>query len=204
VHSRWFAGAARFSLVTVKTELANRIWTDDELLALPEAKFWQLIDGELIKMSPAGAEHGEICSRLLITVGLFVRRRKLGRVYDSSTGFRLDPENCFSGDVSFVKTDRVASVLPNPEKFVQGAPDFAIEVLSPTDTIRSIERKIELFFKFGTPLMWFVLPRKRLVRLYTGAKDYTTFDLSGTLSAEPVLAGLSIPIREVFEDPAFD
>lgn len=188
----------------MKTELANRIWTDDELLALPEEKFWQLIDGNLIKMSPAGAEHGEICSRLLITVGLFVRRRKLGRVYDSSTGFRLDAENCFSADVSVVKTDRVASVLPNPEKYVQGAPDFAIEVISPRNTIKEIERKIELFFKFGTTVIWFVMPRKRIARLYIGATEYTTLDLEGTLSAAPVLPGLTIPVREVFEDPAFD
>src|SRR5687768_13188473 len=118
-------------------------------------------------MSPAGAQHGEICSRLLITVGMYVRQRRAGRIYDSSTGFRLDPDNCFSADVSFVKSARIATVLPNPEKFVQGAPDFAIEVLSPTDTISSIERKIALFFQFGTLLMWFVLPRKRVVRVYT-------------------------------------
>lgn len=171
---------------------------------MPEAKFWQLIDGKLIKMSPAGAQHREICSRLLITVGLHVRRRKAGRVYDSSTGFRLDSANCFSADVSFVRSDRIDAVLPDPEKFVQGAPDFAIEVLSPTDTIRSIERKIALFFDFGTALMWFVLPRKRMVRLYTSGAEYTTLDLSGTLSADPVLSGLSVPVREVFEDPTFD
>jgi len=188
----------------VKTEFASRVWTDDELLAMPEAKFWQLIDGELIKMSPAGAEHGEICARLLSATYVFVSRRRLGKVYDSSTGFRLDLANCFSADVSFVKADRVASVLPNPEKYVQGAPDFAIEVLSPRNTIREIERKIELFFNFGTTLMWFVLPRKRVVRLYTGAADYTTLDLSGSLSAAPVLPGLVVPVREVFEDPAFD
>lgn len=188
----------------MRTELASRIWTDDELLAMPEAKFWQLIDGELIKMSPAGAQHGEICTRLLSATYVFVSRRRLGRVYDSSTGFRLDPANCFSADVSFVRSDRVASVLPDPEKFVQGAPDFSIEVLSPTDTVRSIERKIELFFTFGTTLMWFVLPRKRVVRVYTSATEYTTIDLSGILSAEPVLPGLSIPVREVFDDPIFE
>jgi Uma2 family endonuclease len=189
----------------VKTEFAiQRTWTDDELLALPEAKFWQLIDGELIKMSPAGAEHGEICTRLLSATYVFVSRRRLGRVYDSSTGFRLDPDNCFSADISFVSAGRVASVLPNPEKFVQGAPDFAIEVLSPTDTIRAVERKIELFFRFGTGLMWFVLPRRRVVRLYTSGTDFTTLDVTGTLRAEPVLPGLSIPVREVFEDPVFE
>ena len=189
----------------MKTELATqRTWTDDELLALPEATFWQLIDGELIKMSPAGAEHGEICSRLLITVGMHVRQSRAGRIYVSSTGFRLDPDNCFSADVSFVKSARIATVLPNPEKFVQGAPDFAVEVLSPTDTIRSIERKIALFFQFGTLLMWFVLPRRRVARVYTSGAEYAILDISGTLSADPVLPGLVIPVREVFEDPVFE
>jgi Uma2 family endonuclease len=189
----------------VKTEFATqRTWTDDELLALPEGKFWQLVDGELIKMSPAGAEHGEICSRLLVTVGRHVRRRKAGRVYGSSTGFRLDADNCFPADVSLVKSTRIVSALPNPEKFVQGAPDLAIEVLSPTETIDWIERKIGLFFQFGTALIWFVLPRSRCVRVYTAAADCVTLQFSGTLSAEPVLPGLTIPVREVFEDPVFE
>ena len=189
----------------MKTEVAtHRTWTDDELLALPDEKFWQLIDGELIKMSPAGAEHGEICSRLLITVGMHIRRPRLGRLYDSSTGFRLDPVNCFSPDISYVSAGRVAAVLPDPEKYVQGPPDFAIEVQPPTRTVRSTERKIELFFRFGTKLMWYVIPRQRIARVYTSRTEYTTLAISGTLHGESVLPGLSIPIREVFEDPAFN
>lgn len=189
----------------MKTEVAtHRIWTDDELLALPDEKFWQLIDGELIKMSPAGAAHGEICSRLLSAVYVFVSRRRLGRVYDSSTGFRLDPDNCFSADISFVSGDRFPSVLPHPEKFVKGPLDFAIEVQSPTRTVRSSEREIEQFFRFGTRLIWYVVPRKRVVRVYTGGREYATLDTSGTLLAEPALPGLSIPVREVFEDPVFE
>ena len=52
--------------------------------------------------------------------------------------------------------------------------------------------------------MWFVLPRKRVVRVYTSGTEYTTLDISGTLSAGPVLPGLIIPVREVFEDPVFE
>jgi len=184
--------------------LGQRIWTDDELLGMEDAKFWQLVDGELYKMSPAGAEHGEICSRLLITIGLHVRRKKLGRIYDSSTGFRMSRENCFSADVSFVAKARVAIVLPDPEKFVQGSPDFVIEVLSPRSTLKELERKIELFFSFGARAAWLVLPRKRTVRVYTDGRDYQTLDISGVPSIEECLPGLAIPVREVFEDPAFE
>jgi Uma2 family endonuclease len=184
--------------------LGQRIWTDDELLEMEEAKCWQLVDGELYKMSPAGAEHGEICSRLLITVGMHVRSRKLGRIYDSSTGFRMSAENCFSADVSFVSKARIQQVLPDPEKFVQGAPDFVIEVLSPRSTLRQLERKIELFFQFGTRGAWLVLPRKRVVRVYTAGREFEMLDSSGVLDPGPSLPGLKIPVREVFEDPAFD
>jgi Uma2 family endonuclease len=184
--------------------LEHRIWTDDELLEMPEAKFWQLVDGELLEISPAGAEHGEICSRLLITVGMHVRQRKLGRIYDSSTGFRMSPENRFSADVSFVSKARIEKLLPDPEKFVQGAPDFVIEVLSPESTLRQLERKIELFFQFGTRSAWIVLPRKRLVRVYSSGREYQTLGVPGVLDAGRSLPGLSIPVAEVFQDPAFD
>jgi Uma2 family endonuclease len=184
--------------------LGQRIWTDDELLGMEDAKFWQLVDGELYKMSPAGAEHGEICTRLLSRVYVFASSKRLGRVYDSSTGFRMSPENCFSADVSFVARARVASVLPDPEKFVQGAPDFVVEVLSPRSTLKELERKIELFFGFGTHSAWLVLPRKRTVRVYSDGREYQTLDTTGILAAEECLPGLKIPVREVFEDPVFE
>jgi Uma2 family endonuclease len=182
----------------------QHLWTDDELLDLPENKFWKLVDGELIKMSPAGAEHGEICSRLLVTVGMHVRTRRLGKVYDSSTGFRLNERNCFAADVAFVRKERLAALLPDPRKFVQGAPDFAIEVLSPSNTFREITRKIQLLLEHGTELIWFVLPRHRQVRVYPGSLEYVALGEEGVLDAQKVLPGLTIPVREVFADPIFE
>jgi Uma2 family endonuclease len=184
--------------------IRNRVWTDDELLSLPDEKFWRLLDGELVKMSPAGAEHGEICSRLLITVGMHVRRKRLGRVYDSSTGFRLNQDNCFATDVAVVLKERVAALLPDPTKYVQGAPDFAIEVLSPRNTLKELERKFELLLEHGLKLGWLVLPRKRAVRIYDGSMDYPTVGEESVLDAGKVLPGLAIPVREVFADPVFD
>lgn len=182
----------------------NRLWTDDELLALPDEKMWQLLDGELKKMSPAGAEHGEICSRLLALTYNHVRAHRLGKVYDSSTGFRLNEGNCFAADVCFVRKDRLTALLPDPIKFLQGAPDFALEVRSPRNTLKEIERKIELFLEYGCQLFWFVLPRRRSVRVYAGSLEYQEIGEEGVLEGGSVLPGLTIPVREVFIDPVFE
>ena len=184
--------------------IKQRLWSDDELLALPDEKFWRLLDGDLTKMTPAGAEHGEICSRLIITVGMHVRRLRSGRIYEASTGFRLNELNCFAADIAFVRNERLATLLPQPEKFLQGAPDFAIEVKSPRNTFKEIERKIELFLEHGCEVAWFVLPRKRSVRVYAGSLNYTEVSDDAVLDAGPVIPGLTIPVREVFMDPIFE
>ena len=64
-------------------------WTDEELESLPKNGYkYELLDGQII-MSPAHANHGVICVRVAVLLYNFVHRRKLGEVYDSSTGFRL-------------------------------------------------------------------------------------------------------------------
>src|SRR5882757_543667 len=91
--------------------IRSKIWTDEELEALPKDGYkYELLDGELI-MSPAHARHGEICMRLGSLLFNFVDRKELGKVYDSSTGFRLAPEVLLSPDVSFVNKARLKKIL---------------------------------------------------------------------------------------------
>src|SRR5436190_17012609 len=133
-------------------------WTDEKLLAVPEGEFWQLIDGELLKMSPVGGEHGLICARLLVEIGIFLRANPLGELFDFSTGFRLDSENCFAADIAFVTKERLPILMLEPHGFLQGAPDLTVEVISPSNRLRQIEQKISTFFESGTKLAWVVIP----------------------------------------------
>src|SRR5580658_9199962 len=100
----------------------RKIWTDEELEALPHnGHKYELLDGDLI-MSPVHANHGLICSKIIILVGSFAHRRRLGHVYDSSTGFRLAADLLLSPDIAFVSKARLKKIGVAPDKFLAGAP----------------------------------------------------------------------------------
>ncbi len=152
---------------TATCSTRKRVWTDDELEALPrDGHKYELLDGELI-MSPVHANHGTICMRLGALLFNFVQPHKLGEVYDSSTGFRLSQELLLSPDLSFVSKARLRKILIAPDKFLGGAPDLAIEVLSPSERMRQIHRKLDHCFEHGTRLVWLVNWKIEQVHIYT-------------------------------------
>src|ERR1051325_9014953 len=128
----------------------RRQWSDKALMALPkDGHKYELLDGALLG-TPVGETHSDICARLVTFLTNFVERRQLGRVYDSSIGYRLSPKLLLSPDVSFVSNERLARIRVAPEKFLHGAPDLAVEVLSPSDTATIIEKKLDTYFDHGT------------------------------------------------------
>lgn len=135
-------------------------WTDNELMSLPkDGNKYELVDGDLL-VSPVGNTHSQICIRLSSMLHFFARKKKLGRVYDSSMGFRLSPKILLSPDVSFVSNKRYEQIMIAPEKFLYGAPDLAVEVLSPGDDLKIIEGKLDKYFEHGTKLAWVVDPKR--------------------------------------------
>jgi hypothetical protein len=109
--------------------------TDEDLLRLPkDGRKYELVDGE-IRVSPGGARHGQISVRLSVALLAFVGPKRLGRVFASSTGYRLPGGNVRSPDTSFVLSNRLPRV---PEGFAELAPDLAVEVLSPEDSPRDV------------------------------------------------------------------
>ena len=82
------------------------VWTDDELLKLGTDDIkYELWDGKIIAMPPAGLIHGAIISRLLAAVANHVYQHKLGEVFEGQTGFRLSVDHCFEPDISFVSRE---------------------------------------------------------------------------------------------------
>src|SRR5687768_15778940 len=106
--------------------------TADELLTLPRGEFrYELVRGELKKMSPAGHEHGAIIMQLAAPLAQYVKDKKLGRVYAAETGFKLEtnPDTVRAPDIAFIVTARVEAV-GKARGYWPGAPDLAVEVLS--------------------------------------------------------------------------
>jgi len=175
----------------------------DELAEFPDDGFqYELDDGELIMMAPAGEEHGRIEGDVLGLLYLEVKKLRLGQLYSCNTGFvlREDPDTLRSPDVSFVCKERLP--LPVTSKgFIRGAPDLAVEVRSPSQSPADLNRKTQQYLENGADTVWVVFPRekKALVRDSSGSEKTITLD--GFLEAPRVLPGVRIALREVFQAP---
>ena len=91
---------------------ASRPATEADLMAMPsDGHKYELVDGEIRRMSPAGRPHGRSGIRLAIRLGGFIEAQRLGETYDSSTGFRMPNGNVRSPDMAFVAAARVSSAL---------------------------------------------------------------------------------------------
>lgn len=122
----------------------TRLMTAEELFELPSRAqgsdcFYELIKGNLRTMSPTSGTHGILVAELTTDLMIFVRAGNPGYVFGADCGFKLasDPDTVVAPDISFVRRGRLDSVA-NIDKFLPLAPDLAIEVLSPSNTIAEI------------------------------------------------------------------
>lgn len=183
---------------TVLETKRRRVWTDEQLEALPKDGYkYELLDGTLI-MSPAHASHGIICTRISALVLSYVERQKLGEVFDSSTGFKLAPDLLLSPDVAFVSKSRLKKIMGSPDKFLSGAPDLAIEVLSPSDRMTQINRKMDHYFEHGTKVIWLVNWQKEQVHIYTPDTIEALTGPNDTLTGGVALPGFKCKLLKIF------
>jgi Uma2 family endonuclease len=176
----------------------RRTWTDEELEALPkDGHKYELLDGLLI-MSPVHLNHSLICARLLTRLANFVQRHKAGEVCDSSIGCRLAPDLLLSPDVSFITKARLSKIQIAPDKFLPGAPDLVVEVLSAGDRMTQINRKLEHYFEHGTKLAWLVNWRKQQVIIYTADSVESLTRAGDILTGGAVLPGFKCKLAEIF------
>ena len=155
-------------------------------------------------MSPAGAEHGLICVRIVAELEVFVRRQRLGALFDSSTGFRLTPETLLSPDAAFVSKVRLAGMKRVPRGFFPGAPDLVVEVLSPSDSPGRTNEKLTLHFTHGARLAWIINPAERNALVYRTPEADRLLRFTDTLDGEDVLPGFRLPLAELFAELSFD
>jgi Uma2 family endonuclease len=177
----------------------TKLTTADELLAMPDDGYrYELIEGELIRMSLAGARHGRIAMRIATRLGGFVETLELGEVYAAETGFKLrsDPDTVRAPEVAFVGKLRLEQA-GEPEGYWTGAPDFAVEVMSPNDRPKT-DAKAKHWISAGAKLVWVVNPRKRTVTVYKSLTDVFEVTENEVLDCGEVVPGFRLALKEVF------
>ena len=179
---------------------ATALITADELLCMPDDGWrYELRRGELIKMSPTGAEHGDIAGDFLSRLRPFVRERGLGRVFAAGTGFRLstNPDTVRAPDVSFVRADRIPPGRL-PSTFWPGAPDLAVEVTSPSDTADEVSEKVGEYLAAGSRLVVVLYPPTRRVGLFRPDGTARFLEVGDTLDFGEVVPGFTCPVADLF------
>jgi Uma2 family endonuclease len=184
----------------VNTSKTRRIPSDEELMALPKDGYKrELLNGEIV-MSPAGSEHGRKIMRFATVLGGFVYQHKLGEIFDGQTGFRMKSLDVLSPDISFVPRDRLITLGGNPEGFFEGAPDLAIEFLSPGDSKKRLREKLSQYLENGTRLAWVMDSKKRTVAVHRPGETERNLSESAELSGEDVVPGFAISVASVFAE----
>ncbi len=179
----------------------TRLVTAEELERMPKSDAHiELVKGEIIKTSPAGHDHGEIALTIGSLVREFARRDKLGKAYAAETGFLLsrNPDTVRAPDAAFVAAER-AALQKRDQGFFDGAPDLAVEVMLPEDTIEEVEIKVLEYLHAGTKLVWVVHPRTRTVTVYRSLQNVRMLTINDTLDGADVLPGFAVEVKEVFE-----
>jgi Uma2 family endonuclease len=177
----------------------------DPVVRLTDEQFYQLCmanrdlklernkEGELIVVSPVGGESGNQEADLIVDVGNWNRQTQLGKVFSSSTIFRLPNGADRSPDVAWIQLERWEALTPEQRvKFPPLVPDFVIELRSQTDRLRPLQEKMLEYLENGLRLGWLIDPQGRQVEIYRLGKPVEVVMLPAQLSGEAVLPGFEL------------
>jgi Uma2 family endonuclease len=155
--------------------------------------------GELILMPPTGGETGNRNLDMEGQLWLWNRQTRLGKAFNSSTGFHLPNGADRSPDAAWVRQDRWDALSPEERKsFVPLCPDFVLELRSESDNIKPLRTKMREYMENGARLGWLIDRKNTKVEIYRQGQDVEVLDNPVTLSGEDVLLGFVLDLTEVW------
>jgi len=185
------------SLVSLSLETVHL--TDEQFYQLcqnnRDCKLERTARGDLLIMAPVGGEGGNCEADLIIDVGNWNRQSGLGKVFSSSTGFKLPNGADRSPDVAWIRQHRWDALTPEQRrKFPPIAPDFVIELRSHTDRLAPLQAKMQEYMENGVRLGWLVNPPDQQVEIYRPHQSVQLVTLPAILSGEDVLPGFCLSL----------
>ena len=177
--------------------------TDEQFYQLcqanPEVKFERDAVGDLIIMAPSGGETGSHNAEIVADFVIWNRQTRLGKVFDSSTCFKLPQGGDRSPDVAWVALERWNQLSQEQQrKFPPIAPDFVLELLSPTDSSEKTQAKMQEYINNGVRLGWLIDRDRRYVEIYRSNQPVEALTSPEQLSGADVLPGLFLDMNIVW------
>jgi Uma2 family endonuclease len=185
-----------------KLVTAEEFW---EMQSLFPHERTELVNGKVIRMTPAGGEHGVEALGIGALLWNYVRKKRNGIACAAETGFRLDNSNVRAPDAAFISNARLEANRDqmggklSTEKFWPFAPNLAVEVVSPSDNAQDVAAKVRDWFAGGTQMVWVVYPNERNVHVFAAPDTWRVVEANGTLDGGDVLPSFSCKVKEIFE-----
>ena len=155
--------------------------------------------GELIIMSPAGGETSNSNAGLTAQIWIWNEQNKLGKVFDSSGGFKLPNGANRAPDASWVTLERWnALTSEQKKKFPPICPDFVVELMSPSDSLKETQDKMKEYRDNGARLGWLINRKSRQVEIYRQGAEVEVRSSPATLSGEDVLPGFVLSLESIW------
>jgi Uma2 family endonuclease len=185
----------------MSTLTTNKLLTADEFARLPDpidGSKQELVRGEVIVLPPPGFLHGKVQTNVAFLLEAFNRSANIGHVIlETGVITEEDPDTVRGPDVSFWTYQR----LPEdtlPEVYAKVPPDLCVEILSPSNTERKVDRKIREYFSGGVKMVWIVDPEARRVEVYREPGNGRVLWEDATLTGDDVVPGFSCKVSDFF------
>ncbi|MBA3920445.1 MAG: Uma2 family endonuclease [Nostocaceae cyanobacterium] len=177
--------------------------TDEQFYQLcrknPDLKFERNAQGQMIIMPPTGGETGNYNSEINADFVIWNRQTKLGVCFDSSTCFKLPDGADRSPDVAWIKQERWDALTPQQkQKFPPIAPDFVLELMSPSDTLKDTQNKMQEYMDNQVKLGWLINRRSRQVEIYRQGQPVEILTSPIILSGEDILPGFILNLQNIW------
>ena len=156
-------------------------------------------NGGLIVMPPTGSKTGQRNFNLSRQFGVWVEKDGTGVGFDSSTGFSLPDDAILSPDASWVRRERWDALTEEEQEgFAPLCPDFVIELRSSSNSLKSLQEKMQEYIGNGAQLGWLINPPERRVYIYRTGEEVEVLSNAETVSADPILPGFVLQLTELW------
>ena len=162
-----------------------------------DGRHLEIIEGELITLPPPKSGHSIIAANAASLLWP-LQDQGLGRVF-SEAGYKLseNPATWIQPDVSFLRVKRVHAT--DPDGYFLGAPALAVEIVSPSETARTLNRKVDILLAAGSLAVWVVYPEERRVRVFLPDGTSHRLGPEDLLTFPDLLPGFGVPVAKLFE-----
>src|SRR5579859_1567126 len=170
--------------------------TEFEELPTDESGRTELDEGKVVWHSFYDLDAGACGAEILFALADYARAHEAGNVYAASPGFELSEDTVRAPGGAFVRKERLAAV--HRKGFGKGAPDLAVEIFSPSDSVRQLMRKVKQYFAAGCHTVWIVYPERREIQVLEATGADRLLGAGDSLEAPELLPGFSAPIQPIF------